>query len=303
MILRADRNDRERRPQTVTSPRMQQQAVKMATRNKLVTYDEAETRIGVLPLVAPRPTAKNLRIMTKTLIERLQAIPSYQSQRFGYMGFVTTPEEYALTGESPWEDYANPGFHRPLGGAAPQQRDLNVQFNVASNIYQSQENVRQAINNALTAAVPEAYRRAGGEVGPAVYTPTDNPRVILMGLQRRYGTRTPAEKEEATTQWGSPWNPTEPIENLFFTLEELYVQAVIARVPYTQEQLLDQALDKIKKTGLFIQNVVTWNALPPADKKWATFKAHLTRAYDAHLDSGPTAGGDRISWSSSGPQR
>ena len=53
-------------------------------------------------------------------------------------------------------------------------------------------------------------------------------------------------------QWGAPWTPTEPIESMFFRLVELYIQEVIAGVPYTQAQLIDQALDKIKKTGLFI---------------------------------------------------
>ena len=112
---------------------------------------------------------------------------------------------------------------------------------------------------------------------------TDELRAILVSLQRRYGTRTPAEKEEATLQWGAPWNLAEPIENIFFKLEELYVQAIIAGFPYphyTQALLLDQALDKIKKTGLFIQTVVTWNARPPNEKHWANFKAHFTRAYD-----------------------
>ena len=68
-------------------------------------------------------------------------------------------------------------------------------------------------------------------------------------------------------QWGASWTPTDPIESMFFNLEELYIQAVIAEVPlYMQAQLLDQALDKIKKTGLFIQTIVTWNALLPNDK-------------------------------------
>ena len=137
------------------------------------------------------------------------------------------------------------------GGNAAQQRDVDVQFTVASNIYNSQENVRRATNKALAIAAPEMYRRAQGDMGPSIYTPKDNPRAILMSLQRRYGKRTPAEKEKATQQWAQPWNPTKPIENMFFKLEELYVQAVIAEVPYTQAQLLDQALDKVKKTGLF----------------------------------------------------
>ena len=52
-------------------------------------------------------------------------------------------------------------------------------------------------------------------MGAAIYTPTDDSRAILLGLQRRYGKMTPTEKEEATQQWGQPWNPSEPIENVF----------------------------------------------------------------------------------------
>ena len=44
-----------------------------------------------------------------------------------------------------------------------------------------------------------------------MYTPTDDPRAILLNIQRWYGKRTPTEKEEATLQWGQPWNPSEPI--------------------------------------------------------------------------------------------
>ena len=60
-------------------------------------------------------------------------------------------------------------------------------------------------------------------------------------------------------------------------------------MPYTQAQLLDQALDKIKKTGLFTRSVTTWNARDPNDKHWQNMKAHFIATYDAHLESGPTA--------------
>jgi hypothetical protein len=205
------------------------------------------------------------------------------------MGFVTSPEEYALTGEQPWADYADPGYHRDLGGTASAQRDADVQYNVAKNIFLCQENVRQAINKALTAAVPETFRRGGGDIGPPVYTPTDDPRVILASLNRRYGTLTPAEKEQASTAWNASWNPAEPIETMFFHLEELFRQSVRAGIPYSLMHLLDKGLDNIKKTGLFITAVVEWNGFDDANKSWNEFKAHFTEAFEAHLDSGPTA--------------
>ena len=112
-----------------------------------------------------------------------------------------------------------PGLPSYPRGAASQQRDADTRYGVAKNIYLSQENVRQAINKALTAAVPENFRRAGGDVGPPVYTPTDDPRAILSGLHRRYGTLKPEEKERAGQLWNSPWNPADPIESMFFNLE------------------------------------------------------------------------------------
>ena len=140
----------------------------MATQNKLVTYEEATTQLGVLPPCYPQPNAKNLQTMIKALTERLQSIPSFQSSRYGYMGLVASRKEYALTRENPWNDYPDPGHHRTLGGNTSQQRDSDVRYNFMANVYNSQENVRQAINNALTVAVPEMYRRAQGQLGPAV---------------------------------------------------------------------------------------------------------------------------------------
>ena len=100
-------------------------------------------------------------------------------------------EEYILTGEQPWQDFADPGYHRALGRTSSEQRDRETQYQAAKVIYISQDNVRAAINKALTAAVQIIFRGAGGAVGPPVYTATDDPGAILLDLQRRYGKATP----------------------------------------------------------------------------------------------------------------
>ena len=45
------------------------------------------------------------------------------------------------------------------------QRDVDVQYNVAKNIFQSQANARQAINKALTAVVPDKFTASTGGTG------------------------------------------------------------------------------------------------------------------------------------------
>ena len=73
-------------------------------------------------------------------------------------------------------------------------------------------------------------------------------------------------------------------------LEELFVRAVIAGVPYSQAQLIDRALDNVKQTGLYLTAVMEWNGLNPARKLWNDFKHHFVAVYELRLGSGPTAG-------------
>ena len=133
----------------------------------------------------------------KALTEAIQVIPSFWSTKYGYIGMVVTPEDYVLTGEQPWQYFADPGYHSALEGTASKQRDRETQYQAAKAIFISQENVCAAINKALTAAAPTTFRRLGGAVAPPVYTATDNPGAILLDLQRRYGKTTPSEKNSS----------------------------------------------------------------------------------------------------------
>ena len=87
----------------------------------------------------------------------------------------------------------------------------------------------------------------------------------------------PNEKEQATIKWNKAWNTQEPIESMYFNLEELFVQSVIAGVPHTPAQLLNKGLDKVKTTGLFITAVVQWNGLDPNVKSWIESRATSPR--------------------------
>ena len=102
-----------------------------------VTFEDAKARIGVLPTLEPRPNATNLRALKKHLVEALQGLPSYASLRYGYMGMVVSPEDYALTGEPPFRRIPDPGANRPLGGSTNAQRDNEVTYNASRNVFLS----------------------------------------------------------------------------------------------------------------------------------------------------------------------
>ena len=68
-----------------------------------------------------------------------------------------------------------------------------------------------------------------GAVGTRNYRFTDEPKVVLQGLQDNYVQMMPAEKTKIEADWRAVWNPSEPIELLFNQLEDSYVLLVAVK--------------------------------------------------------------------------
>ena len=62
-----------------------------------IEFEEADCLIGVLPTLAPRPTATSIRNLEKALFDALEGIPSQQSAEYGYKGMAQQAAEYALS--------------------------------------------------------------------------------------------------------------------------------------------------------------------------------------------------------------
>ena len=125
-------------------------------------------------------------------------------------------------------------------------------------VWDSQSNVNRDIIPGLNLSVPRTYRRAVSEaVGTCTYRFTDDPKVILQGLQDYYGQMTPAEKTNMEADWSAAWNPSESIELLFYQFEDCYVLSVAVKPAYTQEQVIYKALTSIQRMGLYL--TAFWN--------------------------------------------
>ena len=72
---------------------------------------------------------------------------------------VDAADMYALTGESAWIDFFNPGFHRHANGSLVlvAQRDADTIFSAAIMVYTSQQNAKGAVNDTFNKAVQKAY--------------------------------------------------------------------------------------------------------------------------------------------------
>jgi hypothetical protein len=207
----------------------------MVSPSSLVSFETAQAKIGVLPSLAPRPTATQIHALYTHLREALAKIPSFQSPNHGYQGMVDAPPIYALTGEVPWVDFPDPGFHRQADGTLNPigQRDADAIFSAAIIVFTSQQNVKAAVNDALNKSIPKAYRRNPNIIGVREFRANDDPREIIATLTRRYGQKTTQEVNDQDDRWRMEWNPSEPIEELIDRLEDCYMFAIYMPPPYT----------------------------------------------------------------------
>ena len=125
----------------------------------------------------------------------------------------------------------------------------------------------------------------GAQVGTKVYTVRDDPMQIIMDLRNRYGRTAPNKKDDNEGKFNARWSPNEPIESYFDRLEDCYIFSIIAKVPYTFEQLIDKAIITIQCTGLYYQALLEWAGFNPVNQTWSQLKLHFQEAYEIHLAS------------------
>jgi len=214
---------------------------------------------------------------------------------------VQNAQLYALSTNTPWVDVADPGITHQgtrVNLMPNQQADQPLTADLARaektvweaecQIYFSQQNVKRAVIDALNLAVPKPFRRVpGGNIGVTAFKITDNPRDILDRLRSLYGKPTPGEKRANDTRFNQGWDAgTETIEELFDRLEDCYTIAIVAKPPYTLEQMIDKGVIAIQETGLYQTALLEWNGFAEANQTWPELKSHFTEAYEIQLTTG-----------------
>jgi len=146
-----------------------------------ITYDSAKVTVGTLPSLAPRPNAVNIRALTLHLEQKLETIPSTQSPENGYVGLVMPDEIYALRSPNAWIHWPDPGPHPAAAATNVEARNLQTLYDSNKAVFDSDQNVRRAVNDALNLAIPKEFRKPiGNQIGTKVFTVRDDPKQILV---------------------------------------------------------------------------------------------------------------------------
>ncbi len=97
-------------------------------------------------------------------------------------------------------------------------------------------------------------------------------REILDQLSSIYGQPTPAAMELNDTTFRGVYLAADAPKVLFRRIEDCAEIAILGRNPYTDRQLLQNAIRLLLTTGLYVRAFEEWDQLQPAAQTWVNYE-------------------------------
>ena len=208
----------------------------------------------------------------------------------GYLGLILTEEEY--TRIAPDDPFVAPEFPGTL--VIPRGTDtidaMNIRETHKQNMsaYRECREVERSLIRHITIALEPKYIDFLKNQDTDLIE--DDIPTVLQYLFENYGkvpTRLVKEKEQEVLT--TPFVPSDPMVTIFRPIEQLRTYAEIAKIPYTESQIVDFGLQLIKNTRDFETALGSWNNRPEDQKTWGLFKDHFQDAQQTLKDiRGPT---------------
>ena len=197
---------------------------------------------------------------------------------YGHLGLCYPEAPYLLLpGAIAWVNPVHPGPApvTPVNATAAQITEANRLFLVAQNEYALYIATLSALRNCLIIAIPAQYIAMLKH--PTLGFATVSPRAILAHINTQYGHVGPDDLTANDAKLKKPWDPTEPIENLWTLLQQVQLFAA-GHSPITDDQLTRAAVETLEKSGVFAMEIRDWRKKPDDQKILANLYSDFSAA-------------------------
>ena len=165
----------------------------------------------------------------------------------------------------------NPGANPviPANATGVQIASLQKAHKDATTAFHQYINVDKALNQQLIEAVDDIYLKALRNK----YVGFSNQTFLTMiaHLYLHYAKISPTDLSLNDKAMKKPYDPNQPIENLFEQINDAVEYAAAAKNPYTNAQIESTAYQLVFNTGVFSLDCKEWRKQPAATKTWANF--------------------------------
>jgi hypothetical protein len=193
-----------------------------------------------------------------------------------------TNAEYLLLTEVEFIAPAHPGANSTPGATQPLITKNNRIHAAAIQEYKIYKDTETLLKTALLKAVPHTYinELKNRKLGFATVTT----KQLLHHLDTNYGTVSFEDLARNLKNMNKAWNGEPPIKNLWTQITQAKAYAK-DHDPITERATIMAAINIIKASGLFTDDLKTWINKPITDKTWTTLKTHFNQVNQNHLNN------------------
>jgi len=227
-----------------------------------------------------RPTYALIKDINEKLSANASAIHSTLSDgRHGLLGLTIPPAVCNTITNLPFVRPLNPGPRAIIPNSSNARATLLAQERHAKAIaiFREVEAVDQTLKSLLLKCFDDKYFTSlkNTYTGFSNVTTLD----ILNHLYSSYGRIKATDLKTNTESMSTPWDPSNPIENLFKQIEDGQHYANCGHVPFSDQQLVNIGCNLVNDTGAMTKACKDWVKLPLNDRTWLHFKHHFSAAY------------------------
>jgi hypothetical protein len=222
-----------------------------------------------------------------------------KSTQYGWQGLVMSRAMYGLltinafclpNNLGPAADYtcADPNDRTPL--TRTEQASVDDAFVRKCHYFLMYQNIKHACFNALDGSINNAFKVSNDPAFRGWHMGMST-RKILDQLSTSYDQPTPAAMELNDTTFCGLYSATDAPKVLFCRIENCVEIAIMGDNPYTNRQLITNAVCLLLTTGLYQRAFEEWDRLTAAQQTWIALQTLIQEAFQCRLNATvPTAG-------------
>jgi hypothetical protein len=201
------------------------------------------------------------------------SVSSYESSvRHGHFGRIMTNAKYFTVATNVFlpPDNWGPAVTIVAGMTASQIDETTWLHTVVTCVYCTYHNVDQTFKKMIIIAFEDPYLNALSD--EIVCYSNCTSLQLLSHLLMYYAMIAPTELTQNYERLNKPYDPKQPVENLFQQIEDARSFLVAGEQPYRDAMIVNVAFTLVFNTGLFPDACRAWQARVIAEKTWIQFK-------------------------------
>lgn len=229
--------------------------------------------------VLGKPTNSSIQLLQRQLYTNARSITSPRGGgNNGHLALLMSEFDYFARAGIAFTIPVHPDVApiHSVGATSAQIAETIRLYNQELAAHTLYHQVSTALKSQILAAVEITYLRAleNADFGFADVTPL----TMLKHLKTTYGVLTPEALEANRSTLTTPWNPDDPIEDLWKRIEETQRIATTGGAPITDEAVIALTLTMFEKSGLLSHTTQIWRVKPIVYWNWTGFKTDFTMA-------------------------